>query len=51
MAGGDDGPVIVPGDSTGSHLVEVQSGSHFATFSSEELDIVKKWIDAGSPEN
>ena len=51
MAGGDDGPVIVPGDSAGSHLVEVQSGSHFATFSSEELDIVKKWIDAGSPEN
>jgi nitrate/TMAO reductase-like tetraheme cytochrome c subunit len=51
MAGGEDGPVIIPGDSAGSHLVEVQSGSHFATFSSEELDVVKKWIDAGAPEN
>jgi len=51
MAGGDNGPVINPGDSAGSHLVEVQSGQHFATLSEEELDIVKKWIDAGAPEN
>jgi nitrate/TMAO reductase-like tetraheme cytochrome c subunit len=51
MAGGDDGPVIVPGDSAGSLLVEVQSGQHFATLSADELDVVKRWIDAGSPEN
>ncbi|MGB7875430.1 MAG: c-type cytochrome domain-containing protein [Anaerolineales bacterium] len=51
MAGGDSGPAIVAGDSAASHLVEVQSGQHFATFSSEELDIIKKWIEAGAPEN
>jgi len=50
LAGGDDGAVIVPGDSTASKLVEVQSGAHFATFSTNELSIVKQWIDAGAPE-
>ena len=50
MKGGTDGSVIVAGDSAGSHLVEVQSGPHFATFSKEELDVVKKWIDVGAPE-
>jgi hypothetical protein len=50
MKGGDSGPTIVEGDSAGSHLVEVQSGSHFATFSAEELDVIKIWIDAGAPE-
>jgi hypothetical protein len=50
IKGGNDGPVIIPGDSAGSKLVQVQSGKHFATLSSEELDVVKKWIDAGTPE-
>jgi hypothetical protein len=51
LDGGDSGPVIVPGDSAGSLLVEVQSGSHFATLTDEELDVIKTWIDAGAPEN
>jgi hypothetical protein len=51
MKGGEDGPVIIPNDSAGSKLVEVQSGQHFATFSDEELDVIKTWIDAGAPEN
>ncbi len=51
MKGGDSGPVIVEGDSAGSLLVEVQSGQHFATFSAEELEAIKQWIDAGAPEN
>jgi len=51
MEGGDDGAVIIPGDSAGSVLVQVQSGQHFATFSADELEVVKKWIDAGAPEN
>ena len=50
MKGAEDGPVIIPGDSAGSKLVQVQSGKHFANLSSEELDLVKKWIDAGAPE-
>ncbi len=51
IKGSDDGPVIVEGDSAGSHLVEVQSGQHFATFTDDELDVIKIWIDAGAPEN
>ncbi len=51
LAGGDDGPVVIPGDSAASRLIEVQSGQHFATFSEQELEVVKNWIDAGAPEN
>lgn len=50
MKGGTDGAVIVPGDSAGSYLVEVQSSQHFATFSADELEIVRQWIEAGAPE-
>ncbi|HEY5270064.1 MAG TPA: c-type cytochrome domain-containing protein [Anaerolineales bacterium] len=50
MKGGKDGVVIVPGDSAGSKLVEVQSGQHFANLSAEELELVKQWIDANAPE-
>lgn len=51
LAGGESGPVIEPGNSEGSLLVQVQSGKHFATFSAEELEVVKTWIDSGAPEN
>jgi hypothetical protein len=50
MKGSSNGPVIIPGDSAHSKLVEIQSGSHFANLSAQELDAVKKWIDAGAPE-
>ncbi|MBE3067829.1 MAG: NapC/NirT family cytochrome c [Chloroflexi bacterium] len=50
MQGGSNGVVIVPGDSTGSKLIQVQIGQHFANLSAEELEIVKQWIDANAPE-
>jgi len=50
MKGGEDGPVIIAGDSQGSKLVQVQSGAHFAKLSEEELELVKQWINAGAPE-
>jgi hypothetical protein len=50
IKGGENGPVIAAGDSSGSTLVEVQRGTHFATFSVEELELVMQWIDAGAPE-
>lgn len=52
MAGGSDGPVVVPGDSANSVLFQVQNtGKHFANFTEEELEIVQQWIDSGAPEN
>lgn len=51
MRGGNNGAAIVPGDPENSLLVEVQSKQHFATFSPEELDFIKQWIEAGAPEN
>ena len=50
IKGGGDGPVIIPGDSAHSKLVEIQSGDHFANLSIQELEAVKQWIDAGAPE-
>lgn len=52
LAGGNSGPAVVPGDSEGSLLVQVQqSGEHPALLIPEELAQVIEWIDAGAPEN
>jgi hypothetical protein len=51
LKGSAKGPVILPGDSANSLLVQVQStGKHFANLTAEELELVKQWIDAGAPE-
>ena len=50
MKGGKDGAVIVPGDSAGSLLVQVQSSQHFANLAAADLELVKQWIDAGALE-
>jgi formate dehydrogenase gamma subunit len=52
IAGGSDGPVIVPGDPAGSLLVAKQSaGGHPGQLSGDELALVRQWIEAGAPEN
>ena len=52
MAGGDSGPVIIPGDSANSLLVIVQTGGdHYGQFSDEEMIRIIEWINAGAPEN
>jgi len=52
MQGGDSGPVILPGDSDGSLLINIQTaGGHFGQLSGEEINQVIEWIDAGAPEN
>ncbi len=50
MKGGKDGAVIVPGNSSGSLLIKIQSSQHFANLSASELQVVSAWIDAGAPE-
>jgi len=43
--------VIVPGDSANSVLFPIHSeGKHFAKLTSEDLDLIKQWIDSGAPE-
>lgn len=53
MAGGQSGPVIVPGDPQGSLLVQKQLGEtpHFAQLTPQELDQVTAWIEAGAPDS
>ncbi len=52
MAGGEDGPAIIPGDPAASPLVKKQSGEepHFGQLNPEELSLVTDWIAAGAPE-
>jgi mono/diheme cytochrome c family protein len=52
MAGGENGPVIIPGNPDNSLLVQVQSAakSHFGQFTPDELAIVKQWILDGALE-
>ena len=51
MAGSSNGPVIIPGDSANSLLIEkVKDGKHFGKLSDEELQIIMDWIDDGAPE-
>jgi hypothetical protein len=50
MKGGQNGPVINPGDSVNSLLVQIQSADHFANFTNDELNNIIKWIDLGAPE-
>jgi len=50
MSGGKDGAVILPGDSANSKLIQVQSAQHFVNLTTEELELVKQWIDSGALE-
>ena len=52
MQGGDSGTAILPGDAEGSLLIEKQTGDtpHFGQFSSDELQTVIDWINAGAME-
>lgn len=52
LAGGESGPVIIPGDADGSLLVQKQSGEqpHFGQLTPEELEQVIDWIQAGAIE-
>lgn len=51
LKGAQDGPVILPNDSAGSKLFQVQSkGGHPGQFTADELALVQAWIDAGALE-
>ncbi|MCJ7622373.1 MAG: hypothetical protein MUO76_02635, partial [Anaerolineaceae bacterium] len=51
MEGGENGPVILPGDAEASMLVQGQrEGGHLGQFTDEELDLIISWINAGALE-
>lgn len=50
LVGGDDGPVVVPGDPENSPIVQVQAGEHYANLDDETLALLEQWITAGAPE-
>ena len=53
LAGGKNGPVIIPGDPEASLLIQRQSESedHFGQVLDDELQALKAWIAAGAPES
>lgn len=52
MAGGQNGPVVVPGDPEASELIARQSGptEHFGQVLDDELEALREWIANGAPE-
>jgi len=51
LKGGQDGPVIMPGDGASSLLIAIQeAGEHPGQLTPEELAHVQAWIDAGALE-
>ncbi len=51
LKGGQDGVIILPGEASGSSLIQKQqAGGHPGQFSAEELGLVSQWIAAGAPE-
>ncbi len=51
MQGAQDGPVIVASNPDGSRLLQIQkAGGHPGQLSSDELELVLRWIVAGAPE-
>jgi cytochrome b subunit of formate dehydrogenase len=51
LIGGSSGPAITPGNSDESTMVQRQlDGNHPGQFTSEELELVIDWIQAGAPE-
>jgi mono/diheme cytochrome c family protein len=52
LAGGQSGPVVVPGDSNNSLMVTIQeAGEHPGQLAPEELEIVRAWIETGAVES
>lgn len=53
MAGGQSGPVIVPGMPDESLIVQKLTGEtpHFAQLSDQELEFLSLWIETGAPES
>lgn len=52
LAGGDQGPGIVPGDPEASEVIIIQAtGDHPVLFSPDDLELIYQWIEAGAPEN
>jgi formate dehydrogenase gamma subunit len=51
LEGGDNGPAIVPGDLDASLLLARQAtGDHPGQLDGDELALVRRWIEAGAPE-
>lgn len=51
LQGANSGPVILAGDAENSPLVTAQqAGGHFGQFTSEEIQLIIEWINAGALE-
>ncbi len=51
MAGGVNGPVIIPGNADASLLLRAQAtGNHPGQLNEEQLALVRQWIEAGASE-
>jgi hypothetical protein len=50
MAGGEDGPVVLPGFPDDSLIVQVLTRGHFAQLTEQQMTLLRRWIESGAPE-
>jgi hypothetical protein len=52
LAGGTDGPGVVPGDAAASEILVIQeAGGHPGQLSAADVAALRAWIEAGAPES
>lgn len=51
MAGGHEGPAVVPGWPERSLIIQVLESGHFAQLPDDAMQDLRKWIRAGAPNN
>ncbi len=58
IAGGENGPVLIPGDPSSSELIRRLNGSSrprmpflSRPLTSEAIDLIERWVAAGLPES
>lgn len=50
LAGSDNGPVIVPGETENSKILSILADGHFAHLDDETFALLEQWIATGAPE-
>jgi hypothetical protein len=50
MAGSESGPVVVPGAPDESRMLEVLTSGHFARLTDHQMELLRRWIAQGAPE-
>jgi hypothetical protein len=50
LVGSENGPVVMPGDTAQSRMLQVLEGGHFARLTDHQMELLTQWIASGAVE-